>query len=209
MLDSLAEGIVACDAEGRLVLFNQATVQFHGLPASALPASEWAEHYDLFDADGRTPLTMDEIPLFRALRGEVVRDVPLVIAPAMGAVRHVLCSGRQIHDDNGVLLGAVVAMHDITEQLAAEARARDAAVERAHTERLQQLHHASLRLLGATSIDEVGAELVEIARSMTGASACDLTIGDKVSVQLGESPPSTPPVAVSYTHLTLPTIYSV
>src|SRR5690606_25816512 len=48
VLESLSEGVVACDAEGNLTLFNHTTRQLHGLPEEPIPASEWASHYSLY-----------------------------------------------------------------------------------------------------------------------------------------------------------------
>ncbi len=123
VLENLAEGVVACDANGVLTTFNRATREFHGLPEQPLPAEEWAQHYNLFHADGKTLLTREEVPLFRALRGEVVKDVEMIIA-AKDKTRLVLCNGQAIYDSNGIKLGAVVAMHDIT-AIKAAAQAED------------------------------------------------------------------------------------
>ncbi len=95
LLESLQTGIVACNSQGVLTLFNQATRDFHGLPQEPLPADQWAQHYNLYRADGVTPLTKEEIPLFRALAGEQVRDVEMVIAPKEGKVRTV-CAQRPV-----------------------------------------------------------------------------------------------------------------
>jgi PAS domain S-box-containing protein len=120
MLESLQEGIVACDAEGRLSLFNRASRELHGLDREDLPPDAWVERYRLLGADGRTPLTTDEVPLFRAFRGEVVRDSEMVIAAEGTDPITVSANGQPIHDEHGRLLGAVVAMHDITERRRAE-----------------------------------------------------------------------------------------
>lgn len=56
VLDSLKEGIVACGAEGNLTLFNQATRELHGITEEELSPEEWAGHYDLYQADGSTPM---------------------------------------------------------------------------------------------------------------------------------------------------------
>jgi PAS domain S-box-containing protein len=125
LLESLSEGIVACDADGRLTLFNRATREFHGLPPESLPVERWAEHYDLFRADGRTPLDLSEIPLMRALRGETIRGQEIVIAPKDRPAKRVLCSGEPIYDEAGRKLGAVVAMHDVTERARQEAQLRE------------------------------------------------------------------------------------
>ena len=47
--------VVACDAEGNLVLFNQMAREWHGIDAAALPAEEWASHFDLYCGDGKNP----------------------------------------------------------------------------------------------------------------------------------------------------------
>ncbi|MBA3714383.1 MAG: PAS domain S-box protein [Pyrinomonadaceae bacterium] len=120
LLDNLAEGIVACDAEGVLTLFNRATREFHGLPEEKIPAERWATHYDLYLPDGRTRMRRENVPLFRALEGHYVRDVEMVIAPKNGPSRTLLANGQPIIDGSGKKLGAVVAMHDITERKRAE-----------------------------------------------------------------------------------------
>ena len=121
LLDNVQAGIVACDAEGILTLFNQAARQFHGLPEQALPPEEWAEHYDLYLPDGKTRMSKNEIPLFRALQEQTVKNVEMVIAPKHGKVKTLLASGQAIVDNEGKKQGAVVVMHDITERKIAEA----------------------------------------------------------------------------------------
>lgn len=120
LLESLSDGIVACDEHGTLSVFNRVTRDLHGLPQEPLPPEQWGEHYSLFAADGVTPLATADIPLFRALKGEVFKDVSMVIAPAGSAPRLVQCSGKPVATASGRQLGAVVAMHDITERDRAE-----------------------------------------------------------------------------------------
>lgn len=121
LLENVQAGIVACDEQGILTLFNQAARDFHGLPAAPLPPDQWANYYDLYLADGKTPMAKDCIPLFRALQGEVVDNAEMVIAPKQGQPRTLLASGQAIADVDGKSLGAVVVMHDITERKQAEA----------------------------------------------------------------------------------------
>ncbi|XHX79794.1 MAG: GAF domain-containing protein [Stenomitos frigidus ULC029] len=121
LLDNVQAGIVACNADGILTLFNQSARKFHGLSEQPLPASQWAESYDLYLPDGETQMREDEIPLFRALQGETVYDVEMVIAPQAGTPRTLLSSGQLIADAQGNKQGAVVVMHDITARKQAEA----------------------------------------------------------------------------------------
>lgn len=114
ILDNLADGIVACDETGRLTLFNRATREFHGLPEAPLPPEDWAPYFNLYQADGKTPMQTQDVPLFRAFQGEIVHRAEMVIAPRQGKARAVLASGQAFFDHEGNKLGAVVAMHDIT-----------------------------------------------------------------------------------------------
>ena len=116
VLENISDGIVACDSEGTLTVFNRATREFHGLPETAIPRDQWAEHYDLFHGDGTTRLQPAEIPLVRALAGEVVAEVEMVIAPRGRPKRSVLTSGQSLRRSDGTLLGAVIVMHDVTDE---------------------------------------------------------------------------------------------
>jgi PAS domain S-box-containing protein len=114
LLENVEDGIVACDAQGMLVLFNRAAREFHGLPEGRVHADQWADYYDLYLPDGITRMSKEDIPLFRALQGEHVRNVEMVIAPRVGTKRTLLASGRALYGPDGERLGAVVVMHDIT-----------------------------------------------------------------------------------------------
>jgi PAS domain S-box-containing protein len=115
LLESVEDGIVACDARGIITVFNHAARKFHGLDEAPIQPERWAEYYDLYLPDGRTLMKTEEVPLYRALRGEIVRNVEMVIAPKNGVRRTLLASGRAIYGTGGEKLGAVVVMRDFTE----------------------------------------------------------------------------------------------
>jgi PAS domain S-box-containing protein/diguanylate cyclase (GGDEF)-like protein len=137
LLENLSEGIVACDDRGILSIFNRATREFHGLPEEPLPPEEWADRYDLFLADGRTRMPVERIPLFRAWRGEVVKEVEIVVAPRNRPRRSLMCNGQIIVTAAGERLGAVVAMYDITEHKKAT---DELAARAAELTRLNRIH---------------------------------------------------------------------
>lgn len=122
MLNSLTEGIVACDAEGKLTMFNEAAHEFHGHDAAPIRPDGWAHRYGLYRSDGHTELATNDIPLFRALNGELVRDAEMVIVHDNGTRRTLMANGQAFYDDSGSKLGAVVAMHDVTERRALQDR---------------------------------------------------------------------------------------
>lgn len=116
MLESLDAGIVACDAAGVLTMFNRAAREIVGLGEAAIPPEQWAEHYNLYHPDGKRLFEKEAVPLYRALRGERVRDVEVLIRRRDGRARMVLASGQQILGVHGQSLGAVIALHDITDR---------------------------------------------------------------------------------------------
>ncbi|GAA2362798.1 PAS domain S-box protein [Dactylosporangium salmoneum] len=122
VLENLSDAVVACDGAGELTVFNPAAERMHGLPAEPLPPQRWAERYDLLNPDG-TPMRTEDVPLFRALHGEPVAGVPILIAPRGQPVRSVVASGRQLRDERGRVLGAVVSMRDVGAAAAAQQRA--------------------------------------------------------------------------------------
>jgi two-component system cell cycle sensor histidine kinase/response regulator CckA len=125
-LESLTDGVLACDAQGILTVANRAARELCGLPEGPLPGERWAGHYALYAADGKMLLRQEQQPLFRALAGETVESVEVVVAPKAGQRRTILKSGRPIYDASGNNLGAVVALHDVTEERSLEEQFRQA-----------------------------------------------------------------------------------
>jgi diguanylate cyclase (GGDEF)-like protein/PAS domain S-box-containing protein len=115
VLESIDVAVVACDAIGNLTLFNRTARAVHGLDLKNIAPLDWPRYYSLYHADGRTPLAMDEVPLVRALRGEVVRDQAMAIAPAGRPPHTLLASCRPLRSASGRALGAVAVMKDVTE----------------------------------------------------------------------------------------------
>lgn len=122
ILESVDVGLVACNADGTISMFNRAARELHGLPAEALNPQDWAAHYDLFDAEGTRRLEPAEIPLYRAWQGEIVSNAAMTVTPAGRPARKLMASGRPMRGPAGELLGAVVALSDVTEL--AESRSR-------------------------------------------------------------------------------------
>ena len=114
VLDTIDVGIVACDADGRLNLFNKATLEFHGLDSSDIPQEEWSNYYQLYHIDGSTLLEKEEVPLYRAWLSEEIDGVEICIKHVTGKVRYFKCFGGPVQGDDGSFLGAVIAMSDIS-----------------------------------------------------------------------------------------------
>lgn len=129
VLDNVADGVIACDPEGRLTVFNRASRQLHGLDGSAPAPTELpVDHGILHPVDGR-PLPREEVPLIQALRGEHVRDREVLLSSPGAGERSVLASGQPLYDGDPTRpLGAVLTLRDVTEWRRAEAALADQSV---------------------------------------------------------------------------------
>ncbi|MFC4062417.1 PAS domain S-box protein [Planomonospora corallina] len=120
LLDGIEAGVAACDADGRIALFNRAMREIHHVTEQPLDARDWAGTYHLFAPDGHTLLRPEEVPLARAFAGEQVEGSQVVVAVPGFPPRRFLANGRPIDTPDGRRLGAVVVMHDITGRHRAE-----------------------------------------------------------------------------------------
>ncbi len=148
LLENVQTGVVACDSDGVLTLFNGVTRALHGVPEEPIPPEQWAGRYCLYQPDGETPMAKEDVPLYRALQGERVQDAEMVIAPVGVPARTVLTSGQAFFDAHGKKLGAVASMQDITARKQAEAALRQAhdELEERVEQRTEELGRANAAL---------------------------------------------------------------
>jgi PAS domain S-box-containing protein len=117
VIADLPVAVRACDVDGRLFLHNPAAAELFAIGATDTSSSEpSAPMAEFFLPDGKTRLAREERPLARALRGEIVTNVELVIAPPGGTARATLGSARRLTGPNGECLGAVAVTQDVTEK---------------------------------------------------------------------------------------------
>ncbi|WP_450091462.1 response regulator [Pseudomonas benzenivorans] len=163
LLEALAEGVVACDAQGNLTLFNETARQWHGTDVGQLPPEQWGEYYDLFEADGLTPLDSARVPLLRALRGERVRQSEISIVAKGQAPRLVTTNADPLYAPDGRQLGAVAVMHDITEHRRIERLQREFVSAVSHELRTPLTSIAgSLGLIQGGALGQLPAEMQQM-----------------------------------------------
>jgi len=125
VIENIGDAIVICNAKGQIIRFNETARRLHGLPEQPITADQWAQHYDLYQEDGITPLPTEKIPLFRALQGELVQNAEIVVAPKHRSPYYLVCNGQSITDEAGNITGAVIAMHDISKRKKVEQQLRE------------------------------------------------------------------------------------
>jgi PAS domain S-box-containing protein len=121
ILNSIADGVVVADEQGRFVLWNPAADRIVGLGPMDKPTESWPEVYGLYDTDRVTPLPADQVPLARAIRGETVVGAELFVRNKSrrdGVMLSV--NGTPLTDAGGEIKGGVVIFRDVTRVNAAQ-----------------------------------------------------------------------------------------
>jgi diguanylate cyclase (GGDEF)-like protein len=121
--------VIAVGPTGQVLRFNRRSQLWDGQVGVAASLSEdLASRYRFFHPDGTTPLPIGELPLAQALAsGSAVRR-ELAMRPTGQPPVLVDCVSTPVRLPDGALIGAVLAMDDVTERRAMEERLRTAAL---------------------------------------------------------------------------------
>ena len=124
VLDSMAEGLVAADEQGKFIIWNPAATKIVGMGAANVPPGEWTAHYGVYLPDMVTPFPPEQNPLLRAIRGEACTAEMYVRNPELEHGVWIEVSGGPLKGKDGVVRGGVVAFRDITQRRADEQEIR-------------------------------------------------------------------------------------
>src|SRR5713226_748056 len=121
ILESVADGVVVADSNGKFLLFNASAEQVVGIGATDATPDQWSDRYGSYLPDAVTLYPPNELPLVRAMRGENVDAVEVFIRNAKVPDGRLLSiTGRPLRGEDGALRGGVVVFHDITLQKSAQ-----------------------------------------------------------------------------------------
>jgi phosphoserine phosphatase RsbU/P len=115
VIDSLTDGVVVTDLDGRVLLFNPAAERLLGAGLADVPASEWTSAYGCLLPDMVTPCAPERLPFARSLLGEVVSDFELFLrkGSAPGGL-WLSIKSTPLRDGDGEIEGAIAVLHDLT-----------------------------------------------------------------------------------------------
>ena len=174
VIASMTDAVFVVSPEGRLVDANPAALNYFGRPSPRDIGETIPEVRSLLQmrhADGR-PLIDDEVPIYRALRGEAFANVDLLVRDAAGEDRFVSASGAPVRDEAGDVVLAVVVIRDVTEQHRSEE-------ERARLlERERALFAITRALLREIELERVVETAIERSAAILGADMSIVYLAD-------------------------------
>jgi len=127
LINSIAEGVVLCDSKGRLVLANEAAMDLLSLESLPFqqPLSAMVDFYGMRDLEAEEPLPIEQLPMARALSGEIFHDYRVLLRGDQRNSSVMSFSGAPTLSEDGTSIeGAVVIFRDITANQRLE-RAKD------------------------------------------------------------------------------------
>lgn len=120
ILNSMSDGVMAVDTEGRFVLFNAgARKLYSAAPADGETLDLWRRDHELLTLDG-TVCPLSERPLVQALRGAHIERWDLLLRRTGFEDKVVRVSAGPLRDSHNHLVGALAMLTDVTELETAE-----------------------------------------------------------------------------------------
>ncbi|HVF08931.1 MAG TPA: GAF domain-containing protein, partial [Actinomycetota bacterium] len=177
-------GVIVADADGTLMLTNErASEIFHVRIPEGHRLDEYRDMPEIslraVHPDGR-PYPAEELPLVRAIRGEVVTDEVMMIERRDGTAVTVQVDASPIGGSNAAIEGAVATFHDVTERLAMQADLARA------SERLRQIQTITDATLAGLGVDDLVGLLLPKIRDALGTDSATLLLVDRTGTMLIE-----------------------
>lgn len=152
-ISSMVDGVLVLDENADVVFSNRAGRQILGLQRGE-KVSGWLEDYKRFDLAGR-PLPLEEMPVYRALHGETVKDMRERLVTPNGKELSLSLSASPIHDAEGQVTGATLVFRDERWRIELEQQQHDL-YSREH--RIAQVLQSAL-VPPVTSLDVTGCKI--------------------------------------------------
>ncbi len=121
ILNSLAEGVIVADTDGKFLFFNPVAEKILGIGSKNVTPAEWTSVYGCYYPDKITPYPSELLPLARAIRGEeVINELIFIKNPERHEGVYINVSASPLRDIKDSIRGGTVVFQDITERIQAE-----------------------------------------------------------------------------------------
>jgi PAS domain S-box-containing protein len=170
MVDALPAAIYTTDEHGRLLYFNPAAVSFSGR-VPQLGNDQWCVSFKLYHADG-SPMCHAECPMAVSLREDrPIRGVEAIAERPDGTRVWFMPYPTPLHDRDGMLIGGINMLVDITERKRAEEeRAALLLREREARAEAETLNDVARALSGELDLRTLLQTATDAATRLTGAT---------------------------------------
>lgn len=123
ILDLLADGVLVADQNGRFIFINRAADSILGIGSQGLSMSEWPETCECYLPRGETRIPPRDRPLARALAGESVEEMELLVRkPDRPDAVWIIAKASPLRNEAGALRGAVMVFRDVSKKREDEER---------------------------------------------------------------------------------------
>ncbi|HJT57442.1 MAG TPA: GAF domain-containing protein, partial [Ktedonobacteraceae bacterium] len=157
VFQAMNEGITVIDREGLVLVSNNAASRFLGVPLNSKePLSSWLNRFPVYTLVGQ-PISEEDFPVSRALRGERIRGERFVTSRNDGAERVIEVNITPLLDSSKLQIGLVSAFRDITQQMRVERRIRHA---------LETMLHVAEAVSGITDIQAILNSVLSMTMTM-------------------------------------------
>ncbi|HEY3836191.1 MAG TPA: response regulator [Bryobacteraceae bacterium] len=147
VLDSMGDGVLVADENGKMLVLNPAAERMVGKNAEHSTQPEWVECFGIYTPGTDSLYPVDQLPLARAVRGESADGIEMYIRnPSFPDGMYVSVNARPLRDDSGEIKGGVAVVRDITafrfsEDLLRRAKEEAERANRAKSEFLSRMSH--------------------------------------------------------------------
>lgn len=114
ILENISDGVLVANPQKEVVLANYMAHELFGTEEEANMSANFSDHFNILFPDGKKTFPAQDLPSERALVGEIVDDVEVILEDLKThKKRRVLLSGRPIFNNNDSVIAAVITITDI------------------------------------------------------------------------------------------------
>ena len=123
VFNSISDGVVVTDEAGGFLLVNPSAERIVGMGPTDTPPDQWSDTYGTFYPDKVTPFPNEELPLIKAMQGQVTDEIDLFMRnPENPEGCFINVTGRPLQDERNRVRGGVIVFRDVTKAKNTEVR---------------------------------------------------------------------------------------
>ncbi len=120
-LNSLSEGMIITDKDGKFIFFNPVATKILGIGLKNITPEKWTSVYGCYYPDKRTPYPPEKLPLALAINGESIHDDRIFIRnPEKPEGVFISVDASPVRNSQGSIIGGSVIFRDISDTIKSE-----------------------------------------------------------------------------------------